>query len=68
MNEYMSVTQTANKWGLGRRRTLTLLTQGRVSDAIMVGGRWIIPANAKKPADARIKSGKYIKQKESAGQ
>jgi len=68
MNEYMSVTQAANKWGLGRRRTLTLLTQGRISGAVMVGGRWIIPADAEKPADARIKSGKYVKRMEDARQ
>ena len=29
----------------------------------VAGGRWIIPENAEKPADARVKSGKYIKSK-----
>ena len=27
------------------------------------GGRWIIPEDAEKPTDARIKSGKYVKPK-----
>ena len=26
-----------------------------------MGGMWLIPEGAKKPADARVKSGKYIK-------
>ncbi|MDR1620500.1 MAG: DNA-binding protein [Clostridiales bacterium] len=63
MAEYMSATEAAKKWGLGRRRTCTLLAEGRIPGAIRVGERWIIPADAKKPADARIKSGKYIKPK-----
>jgi hypothetical protein len=28
---------------------------------------WIIPEEAKKPSDARIKSGKYIKSKKEEG-
>ena len=31
--------------------------------AIRIGSVWGIPENAEKPADARIKNGKYIKQK-----
>ena len=30
---------------------------------IRIGSVWGIPENAEKPADARIKNGKYIKQK-----
>ena len=61
MAEYISAAQAAKKWGLSNRRTQILLTQERVPGAVMVGSRWIIPADAEKPADARIKSGKYIK-------
>ena len=35
----------------------------RIPGAQRAGSRWIIPADAEKPTDARIKSGKYIKQK-----
>jgi len=66
MVEYMSAAQAAVKWGLSRRRTCMLLSKGRVPGAIIVGSTWIVPADAEKPADARIKSGKYIKQKEDA--
>jgi len=67
MVEYMSAAQTAVKWGLSRRRTCMLLSKGRVAGAVIVGNTWIIPADAEKPADARIKSGKYIKRKDDAG-
>ena len=33
-----------------------------------VGHQWIIPANAPKPKDARVKSGKYIKSKNENGE
>jgi len=67
MNEYMSTAQTAKKWGLSKRRTNILLAERRIPGAIMVDSRWIIPADAQKPADARIKSGKYVGTK-CAGQ
>jgi len=66
MIEYMSATEAAEKWGLSRRRTCTLLSEDRIPGATLVGKTWIIPADAVKPADARIKSGKYIKRKEEA--
>jgi len=66
MIEYISATEAAEKWGLSRRRTQLLLAQGRIFGAVIVGKTWIVPADAKKPADARIKSGKYIKRKEDA--
>jgi len=62
--EYLSITQTAEKWGLSGRRVLTLCTEGRIPGAKKVGSFWAVPADAEKPKDARIKSGKYIKQKE----
>lgn len=58
--EYLSIAQTAEKWNISRRRVLTLCSQKRISEVIRVGTTWAIPASAKKPRDARIKSGKYI--------
>ena len=63
MNEYMSAAQTAKKWGLSKRRANILLAERRIPGAIMVDSRWIIPADAQKPADARIKNGKYVGSK-----
>ena len=33
----------------------------RIPGAVKIGNRWAIPDDEPKPADARIKSGKYVK-------
>lgn len=58
---YLSIRQTVAKWGLSVRRIQVLCTEGRISGAVRIGYSWAIPDNAEKPADARIKSGRYIK-------
>ena len=63
--KYLSTTQTAKRFCLSARRVAILCEQGRILGAQKAGANWIIPENAEKPPDARIKSGKYIKQKES---
>jgi len=62
-NKYMSAIEAGKKWGVGRRTVTVLCSEGRVPGAQLVGNSWVIPADAEKPADARIKSGKYIKGK-----
>ena len=64
MRGYMSTTEAAIKWEMSQRRVSVLCVQGRIPGAEFVGGRWIVPINAVRPVDARIKSGKYIKRKE----
>ena len=59
--EYMSITQTSEKWGLSKRRIQVLCQDGRLSGAMKVGSYWAIPADAEKPKDKRIKSGRYLK-------
>lgn len=65
--EYMTIKQTAEKWGICVRRIQTLCTEGRIEGAERLGYQWVIPVNAEKPKDARIKSGKYIKAKKENG-
>lgn len=60
--EYLSISQMAEKWGLGVRRIQTLCVEGRILGATKIGSYWAIPADAEKPEDARIKSGKYRKK------
>lgn len=62
--EYLSIRQTAEKWGLSKRRVQVLCSQNRIPGAIKIDYSWVIPAEAKKPSDARVKSGKYIKTPE----
>lgn len=50
------------KWGISKRRVIVLCKEDRIPGAQMAGRNWIIPEDAEKPADARIKSGKYIKK------
>lgn len=61
--KYLSAAETAAKWAVSKRRVIALCNNGRIKDAQKAGKLWIIPENAEKPADARVKSGKYIKSK-----
>lgn len=62
--EYLSIKQTSERWGISTRRIQILCNEGRVPGATKVGSYWVIPADAEKPDDKRVKSGKYIKAKE----
>lgn len=59
---YLSVSQTAEKWGISTRRIQILCGEGRIPGAMRIGAFWAIPDDAAKPTDARIKNGKYIKK------
>lgn len=61
--KYLSITETAERWGISTRRIQILCKDGRIPGTILIGRTWGIPDDAEKPADARIKSGKYIKAK-----
>lgn len=52
---YLSVTQTAEKWDMTPRRVQVLCNEGRIAGAQRVGNVWTIPENAEKPEDARKK-------------
>ena len=59
--KYLSVTQTAEKWGISNRRVQILCNESRIPGAVKIGNQWAIPDNVLKPIDARVKNGKYIK-------
>ncbi|MBP3198673.1 MAG: DNA-binding protein [Butyrivibrio sp.] len=61
MGEYLTIKETSEKWDLGERRINTLCLEGRIPGAKKFGNAWAIPDDAEKPADERIKTGKYIK-------
>lgn len=62
MDGYMTIKETAEKWGIGARRINTLCSEGRIKGATKIGNMWVIPSVAEKPKDERIKSEKYIKR------
>ena len=56
--------QIANEWNLSERTVAALCKSGKISGAKKNGKSWQIPDDAKKPADGRVASGKYIKTSE----
>ena len=59
--DYLSLKQTAEKWGISVRRVQTLCSTERIAGAVKIGSYWAIPVDAEKPKDERVKSGKYVK-------
>lgn len=59
--DYISTIDAGAKWNLSHRRVAILCSEGRIPGVKKVGNTWLIPADAEKPADARVKTGKYIK-------
>lgn len=59
--KYISTTEAGEKWGLSKRRVAILCAEDRIPNIQKTGNTWLIPEDAEKPNDARIKSGKYIK-------
>lgn len=55
MIQYMSAREAAEKWNISHRRVSLLCSENRIPDAAMLGNMWIIPRNAEKPVDARLK-------------
>ena len=63
MDGYMTIKEASEKWGIGLRRINTLCNEGRIDGASKIANVWVIPVDAEKPRDERIKSGRYIKSK-----
>ena len=63
MEGYMTMKEASEKWGIGLRRINTLCNEGRIEGASKIANVWVIPVDAEKPRDERIKSGRYIKSK-----
>lgn len=43
--EYLSISQTAEKWGLSKRRVQVLCSENRISRVMRVGSYWAISAD-----------------------
>ena len=59
MNEYMTISETAEKWNLTKRRVQKMCADGDIKGVIKFGTVWAIPRNAERPKDGRIKAGDY---------
>ena len=58
MNKYMSIKEASILWNLSIRSVRNYCALGRVEGAILEGGVWKIPADAKKPVRANEKENK----------
>ena len=58
MFEYMTVQEAAKLWGLSERRVQQLCECNRINNVVRLSRVWLIPKNAKKPADGRYKTNK----------
>lgn len=61
--EFLTTVELSKKWGISSRRIGVLCAEGRIDGVIKKGKTWLIPDYAEKPEDARVKTGKYIKEK-----
>ena len=53
MLEYISAPEAAKKWGISERRVQKLCEEGRIPGVARISRMWLIPKDAKKPADRR---------------
>ncbi len=56
--EYLTTVEMSEKWNISARRIGILCAEGRIKGVIKKGKTWLIPAETKKPADARFKKNK----------
>lgn len=63
MFQYMSAREAAKKWNISQRRVSILCAENRIPNVAMLGNMWLIPRNAKKPDDARIKRNAEAKER-----
>ena len=66
MENYITLSEASRIWGISERRIRTLCAEGRIEGVTRFGRSWVIPEGTDKPTDNRIKSGKYIKNKEGS--
>ena len=57
--------QLALEWGVSERTVNDLCKKGKIDGAVKEGRSWLIPDDARKPADGRVSYRKYIKRSET---
>ncbi|MEG1011792.1 MAG: helix-turn-helix domain-containing protein [Ruthenibacterium sp.] len=53
--EFLTTKQASELWGISPRRIALLCEQGRITGAVKAGKTWLLPPDAKKPTDKRLK-------------
>lgn len=65
MTDTMLVREAAERWELTERRVTGLCRDGKIPGAHKQGRSWLIPGDAAKPDDGRVKSGLYAQAKQA---
>ena len=55
-NDYMTIAEASERWGISQRQVQHLCTLGSIEGAVKFGRAWMIPKNANKPVDGRTKA------------
>ena len=58
MFEYMTAQEAAQKWNVSLRWVQRLCKGNRIDGAMNINRVWLIPINAEKPVDKRVKNRK----------
>jgi len=61
---FLTLKQTAEKWGITANRISILAKEGRIPGAVKIGLSWMIPENTEKPLDGRTKTAKEEKKED----
>ncbi len=56
MLEFISAPEAAKKWGISERRVQKLCEENRIPGVAKFSRQWLIPKDAEKPTDARLKA------------
>ena len=54
--EYLTIQEVSDRWELSKRRIQILCKEKRIPGARMLGNMWVIPDNASRPIDERVKT------------
>ena len=66
MAEFISVKEAARIWNTTERSVGYFCRSGKIAGAFKDGHNWLIPADAEKPADNRVKTGAYISDRHAS--
>ena len=55
MIEYISAPEAAKTWGISERRVQKLCEENRIPGVAKFSCMWLIPKDAEKPVDGRLK-------------
>ncbi|MBR3469171.1 MAG: DNA-binding protein [Lachnospiraceae bacterium] len=59
MDAFMTIKETAIKWGLTTRRVQEMCSNGQIEGVQRFGNAWAIPIDAERPKDGRVTTGLY---------